>query len=117
MNVTGIQVFKKLNILLAVLLCSLFAFAIPVTTKAATDATHQESIHLAAESPLVLFAGEVSSGEPEAVLLLNKSLLTPILSAILVRLYPENANIAPAPHSFPASKGDCGLHTILTKGP
>ncbi|MDX5435587.1 MAG: hypothetical protein LPK03_00220 [Pontibacter sp.] len=114
----GIQVIKKLNVLLAVLLCSVFAFALPVTVKAAPvwDTEQQENVGFSAENQLVLFAGEVSSGEPEAVLQLDKSLLTPILQ-ILQKLYPKTIHTAPAPHSYPASKGDCGLHTILTKGP
>ncbi|MDX5481884.1 MAG: hypothetical protein LPK07_09390 [Hymenobacteraceae bacterium] len=119
MKTTGIQVLKKLNVLLAVLLCGVLAFAMPVTVKAAPaqDAAPQEVTDLAAENQLVLFAGEVSSGEPEAVLQLDRSFLTPILQVLLQRLYPQATTTAPAPHSYPASKGDCGLHTILTKGP
>lgn len=119
MKITGMQVFGKLKILLAVLLCSVLAFAMPVTVKAAPtpDAAYQDNIDFTAENQLVLFAGEVSSGEPEAVLQLDKSLLTPILQVLLQRLYPQNTCKASAPHSYPASKGDCGLHTILTKGP
>ncbi|MBC5992205.1 hypothetical protein [Pontibacter cellulosilyticus] len=91
----------------------------PVTLKAAPvlDVSQQENVDFAAENQLVLFAGEVSSGEPEAVLQLDKSLLTPIFQVLLQQLYPSAQFTAPAPHSYPASKGDCGLHTILTKGP
>ncbi|GAB3201166.1 hypothetical protein ABID22_003392 [Pontibacter aydingkolensis] len=119
MKSTGIQIYKKLNLLLAVLLCSMLAFTIPITVKAAptSDTAYQDNVDYSAENQLVLFAGEVCSGEPEAVLQLDKSLLAPILQVLLQQLYPNLQNASPAPHSYPASKGDCGLHTILTKGP
>ena len=115
----GIQVVKKLHVLLAVLLCSVLAFAMPGTVKAvpATVVAQQESLDHTSEQQQVLFAGEVSSGESEGVLQLDRSLLTPILQVLLQQLYPLTSSTAPAAHSYPASKGDCGLHTILTKGP
>ena len=119
MKTLGTQATKMLHVLLAVLLCSMMAFAMPVTVKAApaTDAAQQESVGHTSEHQQVLFAGEVSSGESEAVLQLDRSLLTPIIQFLLQNLYPYTPASSPAPHSYPASKGDCGLHTILTKGP
>jgi hypothetical protein len=119
MKTTGIKAIKKLHVLLAVLLCGVLAFAMPVPVHATpSDVTAQQDIvNLSNDSPLVLFAGEISSGEPEAVLQLDRSLLAPILQVLLQKLYPQAIHTAPAPHSYPASKGDCGLHTILTKGP
>ncbi|MHA6248263.1 hypothetical protein ACXYMU_10030 [Pontibacter sp. CAU 1760] len=108
-----------MNILLAILLCSVLVSAIPVTARAAQspNVTQHDAIDLTLENQLVLFAGEVSSGVPEAVLQLDKSLLAPVLHVLLQRLYPQGQRSVPAPHSYPASKGDCGLHTVLTKGP
>ncbi|WP_439882745.1 hypothetical protein ACSX1A_06150 [Pontibacter sp. MBLB2868] len=119
MKTMGIQVVKKLHVLLAVLLCGVFAFAMPVTVKAAPTqhAAQQSVVDLAAAQQIVLFAGDVTSGAPEAVLQLDRSLLTPILQVLLQQLYPLTSSTAPAAHSYPASKGDCGLHSILTKGP
>lgn len=119
MIATGIQVIKKLHVLLAVMLCAVLAFAMPVPVHAAPsqEATQQDLLDLSVEKQLVLFAGEISSGEPEAVLQLDKALLTPILRVVLQQLYPQAQNAAPAPHFHPASNGGCGLHTILTKGP
>ncbi|WP_276497056.1 hypothetical protein [Pontibacter litorisediminis] len=97
----------------------MLVIAAPVSLKAAPalEAAQHEVVDLAAENQLVLFTGETSPGEPEAVMQLDKSLLTPILQVLLQRLYPLASNTVPAPHSYPASKGDSGLHTILTKGP
>ena len=119
MKLTGIQLLKKVNVLLAVLLCCVLAFSMPVPVKAAAKSytTQQPSIESDTENPLDLYAGKVCAGETEAVLLLGKSLLTPVMQAILQHLYPNSNAAAPAPFSFPATKGDSGLHTILTKGP
>lgn len=118
MESTGIQLFKKVNVLLAVLCCCVFTLAIPAPLQAAppTDAAQVKSIGLAVENPLVVYVGNVSC-DPKDALLLERSLLTPVLLAWLQNLYPQNEVLAPTTRSFSASKDDCGLHTILTKGP
>ena len=109
---------KKLKVLLAVMLCSMLAIAIPVSLQAApTEAADQQRQIEHAEDASLLLAEEVNSGEVEAVLILDKSLLTPLFYSLLQHLYPNSLGTSPAPLPCPASKDDCGLHNILTKGP
>ncbi len=105
-----------MGLLLAVVLCSLFAVAAPVSAEVA-PAPQSGTVKSAEQPAFTLIAGSVVSGEVEGVLQLDRAPLTPLLQAFLHTLYPQPQDTAQAPHSFPASKGDCGLHTILTKGP
>lgn len=118
MGTEGIALLKKLNVLLAALLCCMFSVVVPAPVHAApsAEAAQQESIDLTAGNTLVLIAGQ-TSGEAEAMLQLDRALLVPALQLMLQKLYYEVVCTAPAPHSFPASKGDCGLHIILAQGP
>ncbi|WP_018478875.1 hypothetical protein [Pontibacter roseus] len=119
MKPTGRQVLTKLNVLLAVLLCSVLAYALPVAAQAAAhpeESVIQKRLNTADEAPLVLLAGKCTSGE-EGILQLDKSLLLPLFYSLLQKLYAGGPGTATAPNSYPASRGDCGLHTIFTKGP
>lgn len=117
MKLTGIQMFKKLSVLLAVLLCSVFVFAAPVAVKAAPsdDVAQWESIHLT-KYPLELVAGESSAGEVKGMLEVDRTMLTGLLQ-LFIDFYPQPVDAVPVLRSFPSSKDDCGLHTIFIKGP
>lgn len=119
MKTTGAQLFRKLNVLLAILLCSVLAFVQPVTAQAAShpDAVLQQSLDVAEKAPLVLLGGHFISGEALGVPQLERALLAPLVSSLLHRLYPIDKGAAPSPHASSVSKDDCGLYTILTKGP
>ncbi|OKL40111.1 hypothetical protein [Pontibacter flavimaris] len=117
MKSVGIPLFKSITLLLAVLLCGILAFAVPATATAGPAAARQESTTFADKAPFILVAGEITSGEAEGMLQLDRSLLTQHLQFFLQRFYPNTRDTTQAPHSYPASKGDCGLHTILIKGP
>ena len=119
MKTTGIQLLKKLHVLLAAWLCCLLVIAIPVRLQATPTATAelQREIAQADDEDFLLVAGEVTSAEIQAVLLLDKFLLTPQYYALLHHLYPGTQSPLPASPPGAASKDDCGLHTILTKGP
>lgn len=119
MKTTGAQLLQKLNVLLAVLLCSVLAFAQPVTAQPASKSgeLHQYSLNDTKEAPPALLAGHFISGEALGASQIDKSLLFPLICSLLHKLYLVSNGAAPAPHSYPASRGDCGLHTILIKGP
>ncbi|WP_266202357.1 hypothetical protein [Pontibacter kalidii] len=117
MKSVGIPFLKSISLLLAVLLCGILAFAVPATVTAAPTAAQQESITFADQAPFILVAGEITSGEAEGVLQLDRSLLTPLLQFFLQHIYPQPQDTTLPTRSYQASKGDCGLHTILTKGP
>jgi hypothetical protein len=119
MKLTGIQVFKKLNILLAALLCSILAIALPVDLKAepTIPADQQQLTNHTEEIPLLFVAGDATPGEAKGILQLDKTLLTPLLYALLLQLYPHPQDTVPSPQTYAATKSDCGLHTILIKGP
>ena len=119
MKTTGIQLLKKLHVLLAAWLCCLLVIAIPARLQATPTAAAdlQRELAQADDAPLLLVVGEVTFGEAEAVLLLNKSFLTPLFYSLLHHFYPYTQSTLPALSPCPASKDDRGLHTILTKGP
>ena len=119
MKKTGIRAFHELNILLAIMLCILFTCFLPATVKATptSDKVSEVSVDNTLDSSQILFAGETSSNEPEGMLRINRNILLPALHIVLQTLYPQTNLLSNSPHSYPASKGDCGLHTILTKGP
>lgn len=119
MKLTGIQGFKKLNILLAALLFSFMAIALPANLIAAPIVpTHQQQLaQQSEENPLQFITGDATPGELEGILQLGKSLLTPLLYALLLQLYPQPQDTVPALQAYAAAKGDCCLHTILIKGP
>ena len=117
MKLTGIQL-KKLSVLLAILLCCVFAFATPVVAKAVPsgDVTQWESVYLADKNPLELAAGESSAGEVKGMLEIDRSVLTPLLQ-LCIGFYPQFAGAVPVLQAFPSSKDDRGLHIIFIKGP
>lgn len=117
MKSVGIPLFKSITLLLPVLLCGILAFAVPATATAAPAAARQESINVADQAPFILVAGEITSGGAEGVLQLDRSLLAQHLQFFLQNIYPQPQDTILPIRSYQASKGDCGLHTILTKGP
>lgn len=99
-------------------MCSILLFALPASANIAptlSNSQHQE-VTTADQPSLTLFAGEVA-GASEGVLQLDKLALPAFIAAFLKVYYPQTTKLATAPNDFPASRGDCGLHTILTKGP
>lgn len=116
-----IQVPKKQRAVYATLFLSFFILFLTTTLQAEPFNKHltvnNSIVKQDQANDLILFAGEVSSGEPEAVLQFYKTSFLPLLRAYLHTLFSESNNIVAAPIDFQSSKGDCGLHTILTKGP
>jgi len=119
MKITGIQFFKKLGMWLAMLLCSLLTAMQPVPLQAAParQTVAAGTVSPSDQDPLTLFAGETNVAEALGVLQLDKDLLIPILHAFLDKSYPQFKTSGAVHGAFPASKGDSGLHTILTTGP
>ncbi len=62
-------------------------------------------------------AGNITSGEVEGFIQVNKSQVIPFVKVYFKLLYLKSVTSGTAPVDYPATKGDCGLHTILTKGP
>jgi hypothetical protein len=113
----GASLLKKLSVLLAVLLCSVLTVALPVVTHAVPDKAATQNIGVDKEDvALALTAGEVSSGDAEAVLQLDKALLGQLFRTLLQQAYPQHL-ISPAVPAFYAFSKEDHLHTILTKGP
>lgn len=115
----GASFFKKLYVLLAVLLCSVLTIAMPVAAQAASPNTvmHVPQVEEDDALPFQLIAGEVSPGDAEAVLQLDKAFLNQVFQDLLQHVYPEYSGGAAVPAFYSFSRRDCGLHTILTKGP
>lgn len=70
-----------------------------------------------ANLPFAVKAGEVSSGDSEAVLQFEEFLLAQIVQNLLQQNYPLHSGSTAVPAFYTFSKGDCGLNSILTKGP
>ncbi|WP_162055021.1 hypothetical protein [Pontibacter pamirensis] len=115
----GASCLKKLYVLLAVLLCSVLTLAVPVVSQAASPDIVASTLQVDAdnESPFQLTAGDVSPGDAEAVLQLDKSPLSQVFQNLLQQKYPEQADAPAVPSFYSFSRRDCGLYTILTKGP
>lgn len=117
---TEVLNFKRVSLLLAMLLCSVLAFAVPVATKANTglDLTKEQHVHISDEAPFSLIAGEVSAGEAEGVLpQVEKLTLTQFTKLLLQQLYPEPLNSRAVTAHFSFHLGSSIRHSILTKGP
>ncbi|MFD3003210.1 hypothetical protein ACFS7Z_22805 [Pontibacter toksunensis] len=113
----GASFLKKLSVLLAVLLCSVLTVALPVITHATPAKAATQSVGMDKEDvSLALSAGEVSSGDAEAILQLDKALLGQLFRTLLQQVYPKYF-ISPAVPAFYAFSKEDHLHTILTKGP
>lgn len=108
---------RKLRVLLAVLLCT--AFALPGAAEAAPalSSTAAVAIQATDQEPAKVWAGEISSGEPEAVLQLDKTLLPPLLRNLLQTLYAPNAHTGATAGVSSFAFGSLRNHKILTKGP
>ncbi len=118
MKKAGLRVLKSIHFGLAVLLCTLIMLLPTVSSATPSPViSQQESLHEEDLAPAILFAGECAAGEMEGLSQLSKFQWAPCFKAYLLLLYPRSATSGAAPNDYPASKGDCGLHTILTKGP
>lgn len=113
----GASFLKKLSVLLALLLCTVLTFALPVVTHAAPSKEAKQTLSVASDVSLVLTAGEVSSGDTKGVLQLDKAQLGRLFRTLLRQLYPQYAAFPAVPAFYAFSKTNCGLHSILTKGP
>jgi hypothetical protein len=118
MKKAPLRVIYSIYLVLAVLLCSILMLT-PSNANAnsISSVNQQESLYDNAEASQILFAGDIASGEVEGLIQLGKSQLLPFIKVYFQLLYPQSNTIGAAPNDYPASKGDCGLHTILTKGP
>jgi hypothetical protein len=109
----------KFCYLLVAFLCILINLCIPENAQASpSDLTYklQESEH--SEEPAFVFnSGEIASGEVEAIIQLNKSLLLPLFYAVLSQLYPSIHTSDQRPGNHPSSAGDCGKHPLFSQGP
>lgn len=119
---TKVPFFKKLSLLLAILLCSVLAFmvVVPATAKAvpAPDTAKELCIHSSDEVPFVIVAGEVSAGEVEGILQkAEKPLWSPLEAFLLQLIYPQSLSNEAIPGHHPLHSGSKLLHSILTKGP
>lgn len=117
---TEVLNFKKVSLLLAMLLCSVLAFAVPVASKAAIglDTPKERQVHASDEAPFSVIAGEVSAGEAEGVLpQVEKLSLSMLPKLLLQQLYPEPINSEAVPAHAPFHLGSSIRHSILTKGP
>ena len=120
MKGTELSDFRKLSLLLALLLCSLFAFTLPASAST-VPAPYTQIFHDASsadEAPFILIAGEVSAGETEGVLRqYEKTLLPPFAKAFLQLLYPQLLTSEAPPAHHPFLPWSNFRHSILTKGP
>ncbi|GAA4431315.1 hypothetical protein GCM10023188_18720 [Pontibacter saemangeumensis] len=107
---------RKLSALLAILLCAVLTFALPVVTNPAPSKVAKQTLSVADDASFVLTAGEVSSGDTKGVLQLDNVLLSRLFRTLLQQVYPQSA-ISPAVPAFYAFSRTDHLHTILTKGP
>ncbi|MHC2991218.1 hypothetical protein OB13_06330 [Pontibacter sp. HJ8] len=119
MKTTGIQVFKKLHILVGVLLYSILSLAVHPDLKAAptVPVDHQHLTHPTKEQHLQFLADDATPGKAKAIRQLNKSLLTPLFYTLLLPLYPQLQDTSPALQTLSATNTDCGLYSIQIKGP
>lgn len=115
----GTSFLKKLYVLLAVLLCSVLVIAMPVVSHAGTSTpvAHNLSVDESADSSFTITAGEVSPGDAEAVLQLDKAPLAQLIQSVLEQRYPVQPDSPAIPAFYSFLKKDSGLYAILTKGP
>lgn len=115
---TMAPIFKKLSLLLAILLCSALAFMVPATVQAAPATETDLSIHTSDEATFSVAAGEVSAGETEGVLQkTEQALFSPLSKVVLQLLYPQPQIKEAVPLQHSSHAGAKLLHSILTKGP
>lgn len=116
---TGMPFLKKLTLLLTVLLYSVLALGLPVIPQAAVpgDITYFNAADNTNEESFAFMAGEVTSGDPEGVLQLDKTVFGLLFKAILQQVHPasDSSTALPPPHQ--TILRHCSLSSILTKGP
>jgi hypothetical protein len=117
MGKAGIQLIKQVNVLLPVLLCSIFAALIPVPTHAASDQDTLLQKYPQEKTALALLPGTICAGTPEGLSPVDRPLLDSFIKLYLQKFHALAMPAALAPLAFASSKGDCGLHTILANGP
>ena len=116
----GTSFFEKLSVLLVMMLCCTLTLSMPVVSYAAEPSgSAVPTDRIAAEDalPFTVTAGEVSAGDTKAVLQLEKYLLAQPVHSLFRQIYPAYASSPAVPAFYAFSKRDCGLNSILTKGP
>ena len=99
------------------MLCSILTVALPAVTHATPSKAPALLVSTASDDvSFTLTAGEVSSGDSEAVLQLDKDELGQLFRTLLQQVYPQHF-VSPAVPSFYAFSKAYHLYTILTKGP
>ncbi|RDV16615.1 hypothetical protein DXT99_02190 [Pontibacter diazotrophicus] len=115
---TLVPIFEKLSLLLAMLLCSAFAFAVPATAAPALATENNQSAYSSDEATFSIVAGEVSAGDAEGILQkAEKTLWSPITRVFLQLLYPQPLITEAVPSHRSFHSGANILHSILSKGP
>ncbi|WP_439882545.1 hypothetical protein ACSX1A_05120 [Pontibacter sp. MBLB2868] len=117
--IPGILLNNKLYTLLAVLLCCALGFCFPIATQAATPPSQNiiQSSDNDEMAPFAVAPDEDAAVDVDAILQLKKNSLVPFFQTVLGYLYPPQQVKNVMPGEAPFSKGDCGRHSCLTKGP
>lgn len=108
---------RKLRVLLSVLLFAAFAFTGTVEAAPSLSLSEEVTSDDTAQEPAKVWAGEISAGEPEGVLQLDKALVPSLLRQLLqvLHTHPISTGATPGVSSF--ALGRPCRHDILTKGP
>ncbi|MFD2514785.1 hypothetical protein ACFSRY_12995 [Pontibacter locisalis] len=69
------------------------------------------------DSSLGFTAGKITSGNPEAVLQLDKTVVRLLSHSLLKQIHPEHFSTSAVPVSYRIFIKVCSLNSILTKGP
>ncbi|WP_237144591.1 hypothetical protein [Pontibacter pamirensis] len=113
-----VSIFEKLSLLLAMLLCSAFAFAVPATATPPSTVDYSYSAYTSDEAAFPVVAGEVSAGDSEGILQkAQKTLWPPFTKVFLQLLYPQPPITEAVPSHLSFHSGANILHSILSKGP
>lgn len=116
----GTSFFKKLSVVLAMVLCWVLALSMPAVSYAvvpSVSAVPAAQVAAEDELPFAVTAGEVSAGDTKGVLQLERHQPAQLTHSLLQQIYTAHASSPAVPAFYAFSKMDCGLHSILTKGP
>jgi len=117
---TGVRIYKKLRLLLAVMLCCVLACAKPVVAQAAQHEARlgqTPAVDAPYDAPFSFAAGELSPGAPEGMLQVDKVLLTPLLKQLIRQLYASKPVAKNTSQFVFCFSGTATRYSILTKGP
>ncbi|WP_161888686.1 hypothetical protein [Pontibacter russatus] len=119
MVTTGTSFFEKLSVVLALVLCAFLTLSMPAVSYASPAGSGAPAAQVAAEDelPFAVTAGEVAAGDAKGVLQLERAPLVQLTSSLLRQVHTAHASSPAVPAFYAFSKMDCGLHSILTKGP